>query len=487
VSRLGLELSYAVRPRVVASSIGLLCLALAGLSAPPAIVAAGVRDVWCAAAVGGAAALLGLIGFGLTRLHVPKGMQLNEAMLATCAIFLIAPLSMTPAFMTAGLGAGDAFFEAVSAATTTGLSVAPAGEDLPGSIVFLRSWMQWYGGLGIVVLSLAIVTRSGVIARRLAQSEGAGEDLTSSVRAHARRTLTLYVALTVVGVALLLLAGASIFEAGVFALSSVSTGGFAPTGESLGGLDTHAARWFVTLGTIAGATSFIVYFRAHRAGLKALLRDKQAGGVFLIMVAATLVVAACMRAFDGMSWGETLRHAPMMAISAQTTSGFSTLDPGSLDPTSKLALIVSMTIGGEAGSTAGGIKILRLLIIFRILQMALAQASMPRHAVLTPRLGGEKLPDSEMRAAALIALLFVTAIVLGWLPFLAAGHAPVDALFEVVSALGTVGLSTGVCGTDLAWHLKGVLCAGMLLGRLEILAWLVAIHPRTWLGKRESS
>jgi len=324
VSGLGTELSYAVRARVVGAYLGQLLVALGTLSVPPAVAALIVGDVPCAAWVGGAAVVLALLGLASARLSRAEDMQLNEAMLATCAIFLIAPLSMTPAFMTADLPVEDAFFEAVSAATTTGLSVAPPAEALPESILFLRAWMQWYGGLGIVVLSLALVTRSGAIARRLASSEGADEDLTTSVRSHARRTLALYVALTLVGFVLLLVAGASAFDAGAFALSSISTGGYAPSSESLGGLDNWAGRWIVTLGTIAGATSFAVYFRARRAGLRALLRDRQAGVVFLAMASTTLAVAGCLRSFEAMNWSDTLRHAPMMAISAQTICGLET-------------------------------------------------------------------------------------------------------------------------------------------------------------------
>jgi trk system potassium uptake protein TrkH len=146
--------------------------------------------------------------------------------------------------------------------------------------------------------------------------------------------------------------------------------------------------------------------------------------------------------------------------------------------------MVSMFVGGGSGSTAGGIKLLRLLIIFRLLQYYLRRAAMPPHAVAQPRLYGQALERTEIEQAMLIAALFAITTGLSWIAFVAFGYAPLDALFEVISAVGTVGLSAGITAPDLEWPLKIVLCLDMLLGRLEAVALLMILYPTTWIGRR---
>jgi trk system potassium uptake protein TrkH len=191
-----------------------------------------------------------------------------------------------------------------------------------------------------------------------------------------------------------------------------------------------------------------------------------------------------MRWVAGMPWDTVLDNAPLIAISAQTGAGFTSLDIASLDPASKLVLIVSMLVGGGVGSTAGGIKILRLIILLRLLQLLVQRACLPANAVVQPRLGGHRLEGREIEHGLLIILLFLLIILLSWLPFLALGYAPLDALFDVVSAVATVGLSSGVVGPELPGLLKGVLCLDMLLGRLEGVALLLVLYPRVWIGRR---
>jgi trk system potassium uptake protein TrkH len=155
-----------------------------------------------------------------------------------------------------------------------------------------------------------------------------------------------------------------------------------------------------------------------------------------------------------------------------------------LDAGSKLFLIFSMLMGGGVGSTAGGFKLLRLLIVVSVFRLILLRTCLPRHAVIAPRLAGRRLQDEEIHAAMLLILLFVVVAVFSWLPFVVMGYDPLDSLFEVVSATGTVGLSVGVTNAALAPLLKGILCVDMLMGRLEIIACLVLLYPRTWFGRR---
>jgi trk system potassium uptake protein TrkH len=484
MARQAIELSYAVRLRVIGKYFGQLCLVVALLTLVPVAVAFASAEVGIALRYGAVAAVLAGCGGLLARLRAPRRVQVNEAMILAALTFLVTPLLMTYPMMGAGLEFVDALFEAVSAATTTGLSTLSTVEDKPAPFLFARAWMQWYGGLGIVVLSLALVLRPGITAKCLAVTEDVAEDLVGGTRAHARRVVVVYILLTAVGIAALLLAGSSFFEAVVYALAAVSTGGFAPHDTSLGHFSGWAIPWLTILACFAGALPLALFHFGWRQGWKNLFRDLQLRTLFLFALLASLALAACLHLLLGLSWEQTFFHAPLLALSAQTTAGFATLNVGELDTASKMLLILSMTIGGGLGSTAGGVKVLRLLILLRLLQLILVRTCLPPHAVLDLRLGGRRLEDEEIRQALLFILLFFAVVATSWFPFLVFGYDPLDALFEVVSATGTVGLSAGVTGPELPSLLKGVLCADMLLGRLEILAWLVILYPRTWIGKR---
>lgn len=139
-----------------------------------------------------------------------------------------------------------------------------------------------------------------------------------------------------------------------------------------------------------------------------------------------------------------------------------------------------MVTGAGVGSTAGGVKLLRVLILIRVLQLAILRVQAPRHAVSSPALGGRHLDSHQIEHALLLLLLFPLVILISWLPFLAAGYAPLDALVEVVSATATVGLSTGITGPGLEPPLKALLTLDMLAGRVEIIALLVLVYPGTW-------
>jgi trk system potassium uptake protein TrkH len=245
----------------------------------------------------------------------------------------------------------------------------------------------------------------------------------------------------------------------------------------------------ISLLSLAGAVSFALQFRAWRRGVGQVLRD----GEFQALIAAIIVVALGLwltltvsGAIAG-DWSSRLGSAAFLAVSAQTTAGFANVEIATLDPASKLVLIVSMVVGGDAGSTAGGIKIVRLLIILRLVHLAIARTCLPRQAVLEARVAGRPLEMQEVSGVLAFIALYAATIALSWLVFLLHGFAPLDSLFEVVSALGTVGLSSGVTAADLPMSLKLVLGLDMLLGRLEILALLVLVYPRTWWGRKGAS
>lgn len=477
------ELRYAVRFRVIFKYFGQLCLVLAALSLVPFVMSLIFGDTRISLRYGIVIGGIAAFGAGLARLRAPARVQANEGMVLVALMFLFTPLVMSYPMMGSGLGFPDAFFEAVSGVTTTGLSTKATLVGAPPTFLFARAWMQWYGGLGIVVLSLALVMQPGLVAKGLAVTENDADDLVGGTRAHAQRVLKVYGVLTALGIIGCLLAGVGFFDAVLYAFAAVSTGGFAPNDSSLAMFGWPAQVW-ITLLCLAGAVPLAFYHRMLKEKRRVAVDFLQIRAVVVASLVVSLAVGAVMRLSAGMAWPQVLHHAPLLAFSAQTTAGFSSMPCAQLDAGSKLVLIFSMLVGGGAGSTAGGFKLLRLLIAVSVFRLILLRTCLPKHAVIEPRLAGRRLQDEEIRAALMLIVLFVAVVALSWLPFVAMGYSPLDALFEVVSATGTVGLSVGLTSATLPALLKGILCVDMLMGRLEIVAWLVMLYPGTWFGRK---
>jgi trk system potassium uptake protein TrkH len=480
-------LRYAIRPQPILKYFGQLCFVLALLTFVPLIVALVAGDFPVSRRYGVVIAAVLALGLGLGRLPAPKQLQSNEAMVITALMFLFTPLIMTWPTMASGLTFLEALFETVSAVTTTGLSVTATVSDKPTTFLFARAWMQWVGGLGIVVLSLATLIQPGLVAKRLGDHEDYEDDLAGGTRARARLVFSVYAALTAGGILVMGLLGSGWFNAVLYTLAAISTGGFAPHDASLAGLPNPAAQAAVILISVAGGVSLLLYQRTFRDGARTIARDRQLQGYLAVGAFMTLLLAGTLHLQNGLPWREALGHGALNALSAQSTAGFASLDLAEVDAASKLVLTASMFLGGSLGSTAGGIKILRLLIVVRLIHLLVLRAGMPRNAVMEARLGGRRIESEEIQNALCLILVYVLFTVISWGPFVALGYDPFESLFEVVSAIGTAGLSAGIAGPELPGLLKGVLCIDMLLGRLEIMAWLILLAPGTWLGKRREA
>lgn len=477
------ELRYAVRFRVVLKYFGQLCLVLAGLTLVPLVMSVVFGDVSISLRYGIVIVGLVALGAGLAWLRAPDKVQTNEGMVLVALMFLFTPLVMAYPMMAFGMGFLDAFFEAVSGVTTTGLSTQASLVGVPAAFLFSRAWMQWYGGLGIVVLSLALVMQPGLIAKGIAVNQIEADDLVGGTKAHMRRVLMVYGTLTIIGIVGSLLVGLGVLDAVLYTFAAVSTGGFAPHDNSLAAFGWPVQAW-ITLLCLVGAIPLTLYHRLFWQKRRLAVDVYQLLAMLAAVVTVTLLLVASLRIRDGLPWAQVLHQAPLLAVSAQSTSGFSSMPCAQLDPYSKLTVIFSMLVGGGAGSTAGGFKLLRLLIAVSVFRLLIVRTCLPRHAVIEPRLAGHRLQNEEIQEALLLIFLYVIVVALSWMQFVATGYDPLDALFEVVSATATAGLSVGITSTDLPAQLKGVLCADMLMGRLEIIAWLVLLFHGTWVGKR---
>lgn len=475
-------LEYPVRLRVIGRYLSQLGAMLAVLSLPAVAVALYSGEFRVGISYALIAAGLVAVAWAGRYLRKTESIQRNEGMVVVGLAFVFTPVLMAIPLAVGGLAPGDAFFEAVSAITTTGLSTLPTVENGSSSFLFERAWLQWCGGLGISVLSVALLMGQHAAARRLTNPIS-DTNLATTARTQARQILGVYIVLTLAGTLALGIVLGEAFVPFVTMLSTLSTGGFSPSDASIAALPPSGA-WIVTAFSFLGAVPLLLYHQVVAGKPGRLIADPELRTLFLLVLVASAALGLSLWWNGGVDPAGAIQHGLMLGVSAQTTTGFSSTDVAALDPTSKMLLMLSMFIGGGSGSTAGGIKLLRLLVILKLVQYYLRRVAMPPHAVAQPRLSGEVLGREETDLALLIAALFAAAIGLSWMTFVAFGHAPLDALFEVTSAVGTVGLSSGITGPDLEWPLKLVLCVDMLLGRLEALALLVILYPGTWIGKR---
>lgn len=479
-------LARPVRPAVVLACLGQFAPSVALAPGVPIAVALATAEWELAFRCAVPTALL-LLLWGMTRRWMDlsrRDIRRNEALVAAAGVFLLGSAALAYPLWDPGIGPVDAAFEAVSAITSTGLTVFGDVDERPLALLFLRAWGQWVGGLAILVFALSLTVRPGLLAKRLGGTEGLGEDFLGGTRARARRVLVVYGLLTVAAILCLWPLTGSWREALLHGLTAVSTAGFSSHPNSVAAWESDAARAVLMVFSMAGAVSLLFWDRLRADGWRHLLAAREAQALVVLTAAGALMVGVTeiawrAEAFGALDWG-LLGHAAFLSASAQSTTGFSTLDPAGLAPASQLVLIVQMMIGADMGSTGGGLKVARMLVLAAIVRRAVLRTALPPHAVAPVRSGGSRVHDQTAEQALILALLYGTTVMVAWGLLLAFGIDPLPALFEVVSATSTVGLSAGVTSDIAAEEVKAVLMVCMLLGRLEFMALLVLVAPHTW-------
>jgi trk system potassium uptake protein TrkH len=442
---------------------------------PPMIVALVERE-WRLSVALALPAILGVtLWAAVYRVPLPRDLRQIEAVVVLAFLFLLAPLFSVPAFMTLGMPLLDGLFEGMSAITTTGLSIATRADDWPFAGHLLRSWMQWCGGLAMATAVLAMLIGPGAGARVLGKVSLDEGDRIASTRNRARQLLGAYTGLTLVFGALISASTGSLAVGGLLTLSAVSTGGFAVLSDSLASYGV-ATQCLVIAASVMGAVSLLAIALAARGDWRGAW---DLGSAQRLALWALGSVAVLMLVLWRMDSDEYLRPV-LNLLSALSTAGFAVGDM----PQEPLLLVIFcavMVVGGDVGSTAGGLKIARLSMMMRTARYALRAPRLPDNAVAPLRQHGSVVRDRQLIALLALAFFYAGFLLLLWAGFLAEGHPPLPALFDTISALSTVGLSTGVISAGLSDELKAATIFAMWLGRLEFIAVLLIFMPRTWI------
>ena len=362
----------------------------------------------------------------------------------------------------------DAFFENMSAWTGSGLTLFADVEILPYSILFLRSLEQWIGGLGVVVIFVTVLIRSGTSAARLYKSEAREEKLSPNIRNTLRKSLQIYLLFTGLGLALYILAGLPVFDAINLTFTTISTGGMSIKNANVGFYHDNIVYAITMFLMILGATSFTVHYKIIKTRGKSFFKDIQVQVMLSLIILATLGVIFLTRNEPV----ETLFHV----ISAITTTGANISSPAYMTTWPSLSLMVLMVlmmIGGSSGSTVGAMKIIRVITAIKGINLTLTKLISPQGRVLSVKIAGKKLKETEIREATAYIFLYLVFLLFGWGVF---GYDPFQSLFDIISTQGNVGLSLGVIGPGLPDAIKIVLTFLMWIGRLEIIPVLILIR-----------
>jgi trk system potassium uptake protein TrkH len=384
----------------------------------------------------------------------------------------------------------DSTFEGMSGFTTTGATLLAEIEAETPSILFWRSMTQWLGGIGIVVLFVAVAPAIGTGAARLLGAEMSGltqPRLTPRIADTAKALIVIYLAISVAETLALLLVGMPLYDAVVHTFTTVATGGFSTKTASIAFYDSFAVEVVIIVFMTLSAVSFSLYYLLYARRRLDVVLDREVLTYLAILVGAVLFVWGVL-VFEGDygdSWSRALRDSAFTVSSIMTTTGFVTADFDKWDTAAKFTLVLLMFIGGCAGSTAGGIKVIRVLIIFRTNFQEVFQMIHPR--AVTPLKIGDRIIPEGVRVAVL-GLFAAWIAVFAQATFLVALQEDltlISAATAVAATLNVVGPGLGQVGASENFEVvnsfgRVVLTGCMLLGRLEIFTALVLLSPAFW-------
>jgi trk system potassium uptake protein len=416
--------------------------------------------------------------------------QLRHAMIIAALSWAIIPLlgaipfwvtasffsnAQTPATIQEFQDFWNALFEAVSGFTSAGLTVTLNESRLPHSLQWWRSFMQWIGGVGVIVLVLS-VSEPSTDAYQLYSAEGRSKRIAATISATVRRIWWIYLLYTGFSILLFRITGMPWWDAINHGLTGISTGGFSIRDDSIASYDSAVQLAVIVVMTL-GAISFPIHYQfITQKRLSALWQDSQHKALWLLLALGSFVLLFENRWFFGsFIWIDSL----FQWVSALGTCGFETADLGNWSSSAKLLLILGMIVGGATGSTVGGLKLNRLVFFGKAVVWHLRKVIMQPNEPIYYRVEGETVTEAEasrtVEAATVLLVLWLTAIAIGVVLLLhvAPGYSLINVIFEAASALGSVGLSVGITHPDLHWLGKVTLMLLMWIGRLEIVPVVV--------------
>jgi trk system potassium uptake protein TrkH len=369
----------------------------------------------------------------------------------------------------------DALFESISGFTTTGLTVLkPPLENYPLTLLFWRSISQWIGGIGILYISILVIAPPSLLTMRIFTVEGHLEKVEASAVETAHKIIRIYLMLTGLGIVLFLAAGMNPFDALNHALTAIATGGFSTRTESIGYYKSIQIYIAAIIVIILGALNFPSYAKLMKGRIREFIKYEE--NIVFLALAFLISILLVSILFLKENVENPIMFGVFHIVSAIGGCGFQIGDLSMLNESAKALIIISMILGGCTDSTAGGIKTLRTIIMLKALKWELKLASSPKGTRITRKIGDREVTDEILVRTALFILIYILLVFIGGAAISIEGYSLTDSMFEAASALGNVGLTVNITSYLAPTWIKSVLMTYMLLGRLEILPYLLLIY-----------
>lgn len=434
--------------------------------------------------------ITGLVGVPLTSLKTGhRGMYARDGFaIVALGWILLSLFGGLPFFISGSIPSFiDCFFETASGFTTSGASILTDIESLPRGILFWRSFTHWVGGMGVIMLTLAILPSAGAGGMQMMKAESPGPTpgkIVPKVAETAKILYGIYLAITIVEIILLKIAGLPLFDAAIHTFGTVGTGGFSNMNSSVGSYNNLSVEIIITIFTFICGANFALYYQMLKGDLSAPLKDDEFRFYTGVIVVSIILITMNLYGNVFSTLGESLRHSSFQVVTIISTTGFSSTDFEKWGMFSKMILFMLMFMGGCAGSTGGAIKNVRFLLLFKIMKRELLQIIHPK-AVYSIRFDKRAVDEKTLSevlgfffmymAIYIAAVLVVSLDNLDW----------ATTLTSVAATLGNVGPGFGVVGatgnySSLSDLSKIVLSMCMIIGRLEIYPILLLGIPSFW-------
>lgn len=417
-----------------------------------------------------------------------------EALTIVMFTWVIISLLSAATFVYFGLSPIDALFESVSGITTTGATVLSDFSLYPKTMFFWRSFSQWLGGMGILVLFIAILPKFAVAGRQmfLAESPGASSTdskLTPRIRQTAASLWVIYFALTLIEFIALLYFGMPVFDAVCTSLSTLSGGGLSNLSQGIIVYAQSKCLWVIALFMFLSGTNFALQYKVYvKRNFLALFKDDEFKSYVFIVLAFTIFIAVTLTTHHIYDFAKSLKEAFFQVVSIITTTGFASVDYNQWNLRAKLLLFLLMFTGASIGSAAGGVKLLRLVLIFKYLRRQIAKIHHP-NGVYPIKINKVIVPEDIVRQIVSFVIFYYAIFGLSAVLIVYIEQNVIVGTSAAISTLGNVGPGFGVIGPmgnygSLEFLSKCICIFNMLIGRLELIPFLALFHPDFWYLKR---
>lgn len=476
--------------------VGLAFLVI-GLTMLPSLIVAGIyKEI--PALLAFLYTIMWTVGLGVPLMYLgqdfEEDLRIRDGFFVVTLVWLIAAIAGASPFILSGAIPNfiDAFFESCSGFSTTGCSILTDIESLPKSILFWRSFTHWIGGMGILIFAIALMPSLGISGQNVIVSEAPGptlDKLTPKISDTAKMLYSIYFLFTVVETALLCFGGMSLYDALIHTFGSVGTGGFSNYGDSIAHFDSAYIQIVITIFMILCGTNFNLFYLSYKQHWNYFKHDSEFKLYIGIIVGSTVLIMLNLR-FSGVydNTGETLRHSIFQVSSVLTTTGYATADFNLWPTFSKMLLLMLMFVGGCASSTGGGIKVIRILVLLKLIRRGIATRLHPR-AVVNIRMNETTIPSETITNTTNHAFLYLMMMFISTLLLSLNGFDVITNFTAVITCLGNIGPGFNLVGPMGGFSMFSgpakLLCSFLMLaGRLELFTLMIILTPKFWRPNR---